>query len=187
MIDKTVKHLNWRLPFYGALGATIIFSPKMVFGNDVSTFFITAITAAIISLILLVILFLKIRRQTLPTLVMTVAFLTVSWLLFHISDDVRTEGRWLVHSKRYKAEVLAQPNSATDELKHVEWDSWGFAGEGTVVYLVFDPKDSLGVAAKGHSQGKFIGIPCEVPDVHRLESHWYTVLFYTNTGWGYCG
>lgn len=50
--------------------------------------------------------------------------------------------RWQVWSRSYKAEVLAQPNSAIEELKHIEWDGWGWAGMGTTVYLVFDPTDS---------------------------------------------
>jgi hypothetical protein len=187
MIERTANHFNWWLPFYGSLGATIVFLPKMIFGNDIGTFLVTGITAAILCWILLVLFFLKIRRQTLPACAMAVAFLSVSWLLFHISDDVRTTGRWLIGSKRYKAEVLAQPKSAIDELKHVEWDGWGFAGSGdTVVYLVFDPHDSLSIAAKSSSPGKFSGISCEVPDVHRLEDHWYTVLFYTDTDWNHC-
>ena len=117
---------------------------------------------------------------------MAAGFFSVLWLLFHISDDVRTEGRWVMNSKTFKAEVLARPKPPGDELKHVEWDSWGFAGADTVVYLVFDPTDSLAVAAKSRSRGKFSGIPCEVPNVHRLENYWYTVLFYTDTDWDHC-
>jgi cell division protein FtsW (lipid II flippase) len=188
MIERTTNRFNWWLPFYGALGAAIVCLPKMIFGNDIGTFLVAGIIAAVLCLILLVFFFLKIRRQTLPALAMVAAFLIVSWLLFHISDDVRTTGRWLISSKKYKAEVLAQPKSAINELKHVEWDGWGFAGSGnTTVYLVFDPNDSLSVAAKSRSPGKFSGIPCEVPDVRRLEDHWYTVLFYTDTSWNYCG
>jgi hypothetical protein len=66
----------------------------------------------------------------------------------------------------------------------MEWDGWGLVGSGdTVVYLVFDPNDSFTSSAKGHSSGKLRGIPCEVLRVRRLESHWYTALFYTNPAW----
>jgi hypothetical protein len=186
MIERTARHFNWWLPFCGVIAATIVVFPTMVFGNDIGTFFVTVITTAIISLILLVILLIKIRRQTLAVSAMVVLFLAASWLLFKISDEVRTTGRWLIHSKEFKAEVLAQPDPAIGELKHVEWDGWGFAGSSTQVYLVFDPNDSLAVAAKNRSLGKFNGIPCEVPEVRRLESRWYTVRFYTGTVWGYC-
>jgi hypothetical protein len=92
--------------------------------------------------------------------------------------------RWLVWSRSYKAEVLAQPNSANEELKHIEWDGWGWAGMDTTVYLVFDPTESLSQAASNRRPGKYRGIPCEVFLVRRLESHWYTVWFYTNYEWG---
>jgi len=65
-------------------------------------------------------------------------------------------------------------------------DGWGWAGQDTVVYLVFDPADSLSLAASSHQSGKFAGISCEVPYVSRLESQWYTVTFYTGREWGRC-
>jgi hypothetical protein len=91
--------------------------------------------------------------------------------------------RWLARSHNYKSEVLAQP-TAVGELKHIEWDGWGWAGQDTTVYLVYDPTDSLAAAAKGQRPGKFNGIPCEVFRVRRLESYWYTVQYYTNEFWG---
>lgn len=165
----------------------MIFVPKIIFGNDIGTFLVTAVAAIIVSLTFLIVLFRTIRRQSVGLLSMIAVFCVVSWLLFRVSDDVRTTGRWLIHSKRYKAEIFAQPNSTNGELKHVEWDGWGFAGAGdTTVYLVFDPNDSLALAAKSRSPGKFSGIPCEVPSVRRLESHWYVVVFYTDTVWDHC-
>ena len=177
MGDKTANPFNWWLPFYGSLGAAIVLLPKMILGNDIGTFLETAIIAATVGLILFVVFFRTIRRQS----------VAASWLLFSVSDDIRTDGRWLIRSGRYKAAILSQPNSTNGELKHAEWDGWGFAGSGdTVVYLVFDPKDSLAAAAKSRSPGKYSGIPCEVPSVRRLENHWYTVLFYTDTDWNHC-
>ena len=94
-----------------------------------------------------------------------------------------TSARWLVRSHRYKAEVLALPDSTNGELKHVDWDGWGWGGQDTTVYLVFDPTDSLSQAASTHQPGKYNGIPCEVFRVRWLEHHWYTVQFYTNQDW----
>lgn len=82
-----------------------------------------------------------------------------------------------------KAKVLAQPNGTNGELKHVEWDSWGWGGENTTVYLVFDPADALSQAALSHQSGKYNDIPCKADLVRRLESHWYTVRFFTNDLW----
>jgi hypothetical protein len=67
----------------------------------------------------------------------------------------------------------------------MEWEATGFAGvANNTDYLVFDPTDSLAMAAKSHSPGKFSGIPCEVLSVLKLESHWYSVAFYTDEEWG---
>src|SRR5689334_16224282 len=89
--------------------------------------------------------------------------------------------RWLIRSHHYKAKVLAEPSPANGELKHIEWDGWGWGGMDTTVYLVFDPTDSLS-RASGHS-GKYAGLPCEVALVKRLEDKWYTVQFYTDQDW----
>ena len=109
----------------------------------------------------------------------------MSWALLRNELGIRSEVRWLWRSKAYKAQVLAQPVPANGDLRHIEWDGWGFAGADTTVYLVFDPNDSF--TAGSRTSGKFNGIPCEVPEIHRLERDWYTVLFFTNAGWGYCG
>lgn len=101
-------------------------------------------------------------------------------------SEAKTEARWLLSSRRYKSEVYAQPTPISGEFKHIEWDGWGWAGQDTTVYLVFDPADSLSRAASTHLSGKFAGIPCEVPKVSRLESQWYVVTFYTNQDWGRC-
>ena len=85
--------------------------------------------------------------------------------------------RWLLWSRSYKTEVLAQPNSANEELKHIEWDGWGWGGQDFSVYLVFDPADSLSGPAKSRQSGKLNGIPCEVSSVRRIDSHWYIVFF----------
>ena len=87
-------------------------------------------------------------------------------------------------SRSYKTEILAQPNPANEELKHIEWDGWGWARMDTTVYLVFDPTDSLSQAASNRQPVKYGGMPCQVFLVRRLESHWYTVWFYTNYEWG---
>ena len=73
--------------------------------------------------------------------------------------------RWLIWSRSYKAEVLAQPNSASGELKHIEWDGWGWAGMDTTIYLVFDPTNSFvmgGRSSSGQVQGSTLrGPSCE--------------------------
>jgi len=117
---------------------------------------------------------------------MVATFWTVSAFLFLHSSDVRSPIKWFLWSRQYKARVLAQPASPSGNFKHVEWDGWGWGGIDTSVYLVFDPTDSLAGAAKNDRSGKFNGIPCEVPWVRRMESHWYMVMFYTDRDWADC-
>lgn len=95
---------------------------------------------------------------------------------------IRTPLRWFAGSHEYKARVLAE--ASTGELKHIEWDDWGWAGEDTTVYLVLDPTNSLSAAARDRQPGRFRGLPCKVFRVTQLEKNWYTVQFYTNEYWG---
>ena len=179
--------MNGRLPLYGVFAALLVFSPKIVFGNGVGTFIITVVLAAIVCLGLLIVSAVRLRQQVISVLLTVVLFCAACWVLFRFSDDVHTVCRWTVHKDAYKARVLAQPSATDGSLKHVEWDGWGFPGAGdTVVYLVFDPNDSLAPAATVRSPGKLRGIPCQVLRVRRLESQWYTVLFYTETDWEHC-
>lgn len=106
------------------------------------------------------------------------------WFVIGYRTAVGTAAKWVVRSHVYKAEVVAQPEPTNGELRHVEWEGWGWGGQDSVIYLVFDPSDSLSQAASSRQPGKYIGIPCEVYLVRRLESHWYTVWFYTNYEWG---
>jgi hypothetical protein len=112
------------------------------------------------------------------------AFLVIAAAVAWNFYSIRTATKWFMWSQRYKSEVLAQPGRTAGELKHIEWDGWGWAGQDTTVYLVFDSTDSLSVAAANRAPGKFNGIPCEVAQVRQLESHWYTVRFYTDEFWG---
>jgi hypothetical protein len=111
------------------------------------------------------------------------ALLIISRHLFG-SANAFSSVRWLIWSRSYQSAVLSQPDSTNGDLKHVEWDYWGWAGQETELYLVFDPTDSLSQPASSRHPGKYKGLPCEVFLVRRLESHWYTVQFYTDEWWG---
>ena len=101
--------------------------------------------------------------------------------------DIRDAVRWFAYGSVLKAEVLAEPDIPDTPLRHVEWEGWGFGGNDTTVYLVFDPKDTLATAAKERVSGKFGELPCEVYRIRQRENEWYTVQFYTNTDWESCG
>lgn len=110
------------------------------------------------------------------------------FLFFHERNhpfEFRSVVRWIVYSNQYKREVLAQPVSDPNGFRHIEWDGTGFAGiANNTEFLVFDPQDSLSIAAQSEEPIKVAGIPCEVRQMLRLERNWYAVLFYTDQYWG---
>lgn len=124
------------------------------------------------------------KRLTLLAALITVWFISVARFVYQ--TQVRTTVRWLVRSQDYKNKVLTRPDPANREFRHVEWDGWGWGGEDTTVYLVFDPEDSLASGASIQQPGKLDGTPCVVPEVTRMESQWYAVRFYTDDNGGSC-
>jgi hypothetical protein len=170
--------------FYAILAAIFVFLPLLIVSNlDVLYLFIVVPILLIIGLCVLI--YAAVRRNLRVALVVAV-FWTSSALLFIYPSEVRSPIKWLLLASDYKKQVLAQPTPSNGDFKHIEWDGWGWAGINTEVYLVFDPSDSLAAAAKSHQPGKFNGIPCMVPWVRRMQSHWYTVMFYTEEDWSGC-
>jgi hypothetical protein len=92
--------------------------------------------------------------------------------------------RWAFESKAYKSAVLAQPASPDGELKHVEWDDWGFAGQDTFVFVAFDPTDALSTAAKSKQRASSRVYPVKCTASAAWKTHWHVVHFYTETYWG---
>jgi hypothetical protein len=176
---------TWVL-FYTFAGALLAGLSLILYDFDLGAILYLFIIP-IVSLCLLAIGARKKSRRSLLVLPVLAVYWSASWLLLKNSVDLHEGIQWLLHSKTYKAEVFAQPSPPSGELRHLEWDGWGFPGAGdTVVYLVFDPNDALINAAHNHSTGKFDGIPCEVWRVRRLNNHWYSVTFYTDTDWNHC-
>lgn len=193
MVEKSnyIRRFNWWFLLCAAAGAAILNFPILISGGfdlgEITYFFLGV---PILSVLLAVaILVISIRRKQRPGLSVILSFPVywlVSWVMFANMIAIRTHARWFLKSESYKARISTEPESTEGELRHIEWDGWGFGGNDTYVYLVFDPKDSLAAAASGDSSGKFGGIPCEVPRVRRLERYWYSVEFYTSTSWGQC-
>lgn len=167
-------HAAWRMPMYSAFAAVVVFLPLLISENtDVLYLFLIVPILAIISICVLIAAAVG-RDLRLALAVAT--FCAVSAVAFLYSFQIRTFTRWTLLSSYYKHEVLAEPSPVNGELKHIEWDSWGFAEMDSTVFLVFDPTDSLGEAAQKHQYGKFKGIPCDVDWVRRMDSHWYLVF-----------
>lgn len=98
---------------------------------------------------------------------------------------LRSEIRWWSSRPVWEERVLARPEYP-GQLKHLEWDGWGIFAQDTQVYLVYDPSDGLSNATETTNGLHAPGLPCDVWKIYRLQSHWYNVIFYTNTAWDAC-
>lgn len=191
----TSQH-SWMLPLWSALIVVVGYLSIAFWSVDAyilaSVLFI-APALIIISIVLIVYAIIRKGRKSRIALLSTVSILWLSSIFMFFVDAkyglaIRTDARWAIWSRHYKADVLAQAASSNGDLKHVEWDGWGFAPAGdTTVYLVYDLSDSLSNAGRSGQPGKLDGIPCAVANVKRLERNWYTIQFYTNEVWDHCG
>jgi hypothetical protein len=114
-------------------------------------------------------------------------YIALAWMLLSNDYPLREKARWAAFASQYKADVLASFPPPPNELRHVSWDAWGWAGMDTYVYLVFDPSDSLRAASSAKSPLKLAGIPCPGNSVQQMEPHWYSVRYFTDEQWGSCG
>ena len=177
---------NWKLASYlTGCGLFAVLLIELCNAFDILEILYFIALVPLIGLILLLLAIVsavrKRKRQSLSVVLALIAYCGSSWLLWKSSMDLRPTERWLLHSGTYKAEVLAQPSTQNGELRHVEWDSWGMFAQDTQAYLTYDPSSSL--SHKDPVTGKFGPLHCDVWRVQRLEDHWYSVTFYTNTGW----
>jgi hypothetical protein len=194
MVDVETKqdYFNWKLPLYGALASALISVPIAILGNDIGGFLYCIFLVPPLCLAFLwVVLWSFAGRgrwlKTFALMTMLAAFWIVSVAIGLASNRIREDEQWLVHAQHFKREVVASHVKSAGELKHVEWNGWGFPGAGdTIVYRVFDPEDSLSGAARSHPPIKVSGIPCEVFSARRLEKQWYAVTFYTDGDWEHC-
>jgi hypothetical protein len=192
MVDTASKSVRFSLrpTIYAGAIALVVFPTILVLSFDLGEIlYITALLPAVTLILLVFAVGAAIRRRwrrCLSILLIVALFLAISSIVLRNDKLIHLQGLWLLHSRSCKAQPLAEPAPANGELRHVEWGGWGMFGQDTNVYLVFDPSDSLAVAARKGRPGKFPGIPCEAPRVLRLEPHWYATLFYTDSAWGQC-
>ena len=190
MIEKASEGhtYNWRLPLAALLGTPALFLVFAVFQPEslIYLFFVVPIISIFLLALAVISAIAKKKRRCLAILSMLAIFWLLSVPLFQNYLAIRSTARWLIWSNDFKARVAAQPTPANGNVKHVYWDGWGWGGENTDVYLVYDPTDSLSAASKSHQPGKFSGLPCKVDRVRRLERNWYAAQFYTGNDWDRC-
>lgn len=175
---------------YAAAITLLVFPGILTYSFDLGEiiYVVAVLPAVTIALLIFAIALAILKRwlKCLSILLIIPVCLAASWIVFRCGIAIHLEGVWLLHSTTYKAKLMKEPAPANGELRHVDWDGWGMFAQDTNVYLVFDPSDSLAIAARKGRSGKFPGIPCEVPRVQRLESHWYAAVMFTGSGWGDC-
>ena len=181
------NQFNWRQRLYSSIGAFLLFIPALVCEPDLSLvcYFFAAMVVTVALVIALVISFIQARR-CLSILAMIAAYWLVAAVLVGNYMAIRTAARWLLWSNDYKSSVLREPTPPNGEFKHTAWDGWGWGGQDTNIFLVFDPTDSLSSVARNRQSGTFVGIPCEVYRIRRVESHWYTAQLYVDEDWDKC-
>ena len=76
MDEKAARRdrFNWRLPFYAAIGALILFVPIMIYDNDVGEMLYIFVAAPAISFIFLVVAIRKKQLRGLSVLSMLVGY-----------------------------------------------------------------------------------------------------------------
>ncbi len=170
--------LGWRMPAYGALAAILISLPLLI--SSLGDLYFFLITPVLVITGICVLIYAAIRKDFFLAATVPI-FLAISAVALLYNFQIRTFTRWFIWSRHYKNDVLEEPSQANGDLKHMEWDGWGWGGQDTTVYLVFDPTNSLAGDAQNDASGKLKGIPCEVSEVRRMDSHWYIVLIETGS------
>ena len=190
MLQRITHHLNWKLPLYMTIGASVLLLALFVISANASLIYALFIAPILCLTLITLLIVAAVSRKPRPffrVLLTIAAVIACSWLLLKNEATLRPQLRWLLWSNRFKAAVLAQANPARGQFRHIEWDGWGGAPVGDwTSYVVFDPTDSLAAAFNSHLPGKFKGIPCDVDEVRRLETHWYSVTLSMNEWWEQC-
>jgi hypothetical protein len=170
VIERAETRADWKLPLL-LVAASSVGLLLLIVSTAYFFVWIPVVTIVVCFFCLLVIAVAAIQkqlRQTISLLLAMLAFVAIAAALDKGGDSLRSSLRWLLWSRRFKAEVLAQPSLRNGELRHMEWDATGFAGvANNTLYLVFDPSDAL--ATVTHPV-RATGIPCEVPKCDALRS-----------------
>jgi hypothetical protein len=185
---KGTGRISWAIPV-GVAAGLLVLSLALIVYTPYAEFPLTLVVMPLVCIALLVVLivaiFRKRKRLQASAALALVAVLATSFAVLKLQEPIRESLRWLFWSNRFKAELQRAPSARPGELRHIVWETTGFAGiADDTIYLVFDPSDALASAARSGSAGKYAGIPCEVLKVRRLEKRWYSVQFYTDEAWG---
>jgi hypothetical protein len=180
-----MTHLDWRLLVAAALGAFATLPLAALDDNNTAGVLALAMSLVICP-ILLVVAATRRGVRALSTFAVLLVYALFKYLTWQVEYDLHMEAKWLEHGQRYRSELASRERPPPGEFRHINWDGWGFVGISTEAFLVYDPDDTLAAAAATGAPGRYAGIPCAVQRVRRLEPHYYTALFYTDSEWTDC-
>lgn len=176
--------MGWRSTAIGTAAAILLLLSVCLLPDDLTPYYLFLVVpclATSAAVLLPLLAFRRTRRFSAGLLLAAAVFLCVSAVGLRFQRTLRPELRWALFSHKFKKEVLSQPVERSDELRHVEWDAWGWGPVGDfTAYVVFDPDDSL--QSKAHLTN-IRGIPGDVLDVDRLGPRWYSVTLLGDDPW----
>jgi len=164
--DTAETRADWKLPLLVVAASTIGFLLLIVYTAYFFVWipFIATIVCLACLTLMVIAAIRKRRRQIILLLLAIVAFVAVAAVLDKGGESLRSYLRWLLWSRRFKAEVLAQPSPRTGELRHMEWEATGFAGvANSTLYLVFDPSDAVANVTRQGRWYPLRGACCATP------------------------
>src|SRR5262249_28465564 len=126
---KTKDRFNWRLVLFGTSVTLSLCVLDALLESDGLLYLILIVPLATLVFIpISVIVAFSKRPLSLLSIMSTLAiFWILSFTFLKNHFVVRNIARWALRAGHYKAEVMAQPDPKVGELKHIEWDGWGFA------------------------------------------------------------
>ena len=120
MVDKTNQEdrFNWWLPFCALVGTPVIFLILAICQSEslVYLFFVVPIISVVLIVFAVYSAIARKKLRSVSILSMLAIFWLLSVLLFRNYLAVRSAARWLIWSRDYKAEVVAQPPPANGDL-----------------------------------------------------------------------
>src|ERR1017187_8338163 len=133
---ETVGHMNfskWWLPLCAGFVSLIIGILILISGAfDLGELGYVFLGVPFITLVVAICVFVVARRTrrtpSLAIFLILPVYWAITWILFAERVDVRETVRWALDAKEYKAEMLKRPDPPSGELRHMEWDGWGWAG-----------------------------------------------------------
>jgi hypothetical protein len=115
------RRFNWQWPLTMTLAASVAFLSLLLWNSGGDLLYILFVVPVVVLICIVLFIVSAIRgnrRLVLSTSLALVGFIAVSGVLLKNERALRPWLRWLLWSRRYKAQLFAQPGAAGGGLKH---------------------------------------------------------------------